>query len=101
MADTPDDSNNSTPTPLNCFLGAIVAGILAFGLYKMTQSIALSFALKPITSDNSIVVRLSIAIRTLVIGMITMGTGIFGLASFGLAGLGIQLLVKKAPSEAD
>jgi hypothetical protein len=100
MADTPDESN-ATPTPLNCILGAIVAGILAFALYKMTQSIALSFALKPITSDNSIVVRLSIAIRTLVIGMVTMATGIFGLCSAGLFGLGMQLFVKKAPSEVD
>ncbi len=100
MADTPD-SSNSMPTPLNCLLGALVAGIMAFATYKMTQSIAISFATKPIISDNSIVVRLSIAIRTLVIGMVTMGAGIFGLASAGLFGLGIQLLFKKAPSETD
>lgn len=94
MADTSDPSN-SMPSPLRCFLGAVVAAVIAIALYRLTSSIALSFAMKPIHSDNSIIVRLSIAIRTLLIGSCTMGTGIFGLASFGLFGLGIQLLFKK------
>jgi hypothetical protein len=96
MTDTPDPS---MPSPLSCFLGAVVAAIIAIALYRLTNSIAISFAAKPIHSDNTIIVRLSIAIRTLVIGSCTMGTGIFGLASLGLMGLGIQLLFKKEPSD--
>jgi Protein of unknown function (DUF3082) len=84
------------PSPLNCVLGSSVAGAFAFLLYGMTSRIAYSFASKPIHTDSMVVSRLSAAIRTLVVGMSAMGTGIFGLAAVGLLGLGIQLLLKKS-----
>lgn len=87
------------PSPLRCFIGAIVAGVMAYGLYNMTSAIGLSFATKPIVADSLVVQRISSAVRTLVLGMSAMGTGIFGLATFGLAGLGIQLLLRKPDSE--
>ena len=65
------------PTPLRCILGSGVAGGLAFLIWQLTQSIALSFARTPIVSDNRIVVRMSTAIRTLVVGMSAMGAGIW------------------------
>lgn len=97
----PSNSSAAMPSPLRCFLGAVVAALIAIALYKLTNSIAISFAAKPIHSDNSVIVRLSIAIRTLVIGGCTMGTGIFGLAAVGLFGLGIQLLFKKDPTKTE
>jgi hypothetical protein len=81
--------------PWRCFLGAIVAGVIAIALYRMTSFIAHTFAAKPIHSNNYIVHRIAAAVRTLVIGMSALGTGVFGFASLGLFGLGIQLGVQR------
>jgi hypothetical protein len=97
-----EEISNSTPTtsqqitPLRCFFGAIVAGAIAYLLYNMTGSIAAVFASKAVHSDNMIILRMSAAVRTLVIGMAAMGTGIFGMAAIGLTGLGIQTLIGKS-----
>ncbi|MBE9014102.1 DUF3082 domain-containing protein, partial [Pseudanabaenaceae cyanobacterium LEGE 13415] len=85
--------------PLRCFIGAVVAGALAYALYNMTSAIGISFATKPIHADSLVVYRLSSAVRTLVIGMSAMGTGIFGLATVGLFGLGIQLIFQKTQNQ--
>lgn len=90
-----DDPTRQAPTPLRCILGAIVAGMIASVLWKLTNSIALSFASTPIVSSNMIIIRMSTAVRTLVVGMSSLGTGIFALAAVGLTGLGIQLLMGK------
>jgi hypothetical protein len=82
-------------SPLRCLTGALIAGALTTGLYSLTMSIAESFAAKPIHSDNEIVVRLSIAIRTLVVGVSTMATGIFGLVAVALVALAIQIFVQQ------
>jgi hypothetical protein len=96
----PEAASPKMPSPLNCVLGSGVAFTFAFLLYGMTSRITFSFASKPIHTDSMVVSRLSAAIRTLVVGMSAMGTGIFGLAAAGLLGLGIQLLLKK-PTPAD
>lgn len=99
----PDPTPTSTPepekkagqaTPLKCVIGAFVAGSLALLLYRLTAAIAASFAAHPVTSHNQIAHSLSVAVRTLVVGMSTMATGIFSIAALGLVGLGIQLLVQ-------
>ena len=88
-------------TPLKCFAGALTAGIFSLLAYRLTLSIAASFANKPVTSDNPAVVNISAAVRTLVTGMVALGAGVFGIAALGLAALGIQLLFKKATAPAD
>ncbi len=62
------------------------------------NAIALSFAKKPITTNNEIVFRITIAVRTLVVGMAALGAGIFGLVAIGLFGLMIQTLLQKKQS---
>jgi hypothetical protein len=110
MSDSPQVANSTSPaegepaastpdskqvTPLRCLIGAILASVFAFGLYLMTRAIALSFATHKIESSNLAVQRISAAVRTLVVGLTTMGTGIFSLAALGLLGLGIQLTIQK------
>ena len=73
-------------TPLRCFTGALTAGIFSLLAYRLTLSIATSFANKPVTSDNPAVVNISAAVRTLVTGMVALGAGVFGIAALGLAG---------------
>ncbi|MBM0742126.1 DUF3082 domain-containing protein [Phormidium sp. CLA17] len=82
-------------TPQSCALGSVISGVMAFGMYRMSGAIALSFAAHKIQSDNFIVQRISAAVRTLVIGMTTLGMGVFGVAALGLFALAIQLIIQK------
>jgi hypothetical protein len=80
--------------PLRSLSGAVISAILGVLLYRLTRSIALSFASHPIVSDNRIVHNLSAAVRTLVVGICAMGTGIFCLVAVGLVGLAIQVTLQ-------
>jgi hypothetical protein len=88
-------STANSLSPWRCLGGAVVAGGLAIVLYKLTSAIAVHFATKPIHSDNFTAQRISAAVRTLVVGMSALGTGIFGMAALGLFGLGIQLILQR------
>ena len=96
LTSSKSSSVNQTSQPgfLKCLIGALIAGALGFGLYRLTQAIALSFAEHPLASDNQTAITISIAVRTLVVGVCTMGTGVFGIAALGLLVLGIQSLWK-------
>ncbi|MBD2036677.1 DUF3082 domain-containing protein [Leptolyngbya sp. FACHB-321] len=87
------------PSPLRCIGGSIVAGAIAVVLYRLTSSIAIAFASKPLQTDNFTTQRISAAVRTLIIGLSSLGTGIFALAAFGLFALGTQLLLQRSKEE--
>ncbi|MDX2100281.1 MAG: DUF3082 domain-containing protein [Leptolyngbyaceae cyanobacterium bins.59] len=103
MTPTPTPTPESKPatSPLRCFGGSLVAGGIAVLFYFLTKSIALAFALRPISFDNRITYNIAVAFRTLIVGMSTMGTGVFGLAAVGLMGLGIQLVIQKFTAKSD
>ncbi|MEM9120777.1 MAG: DUF3082 domain-containing protein, partial [Cyanobacteria bacterium P01_F01_bin.56] len=82
----------STRRILRAFTGSMMAGIFAMLFYKMLVAVATSFANKPVTSDNITVINLSAAVRTLVLGSITLGTGVFAIAAVGLTLLGWQMI---------
>jgi len=81
--------------PLQCLLGGVIASGFAFGLYRLTSAIALSFAEHPLQSGSSTAVSISVAVRTLVVGLCALGTGIFGISSLGLIALAVQLLIQR------
>ncbi len=99
LSEQTENQEENQPTPLRCFAGATISGGLGFALYKLMVSIATTFANKPITSDNPMVVSISSAVRTLVVGIVALGTGIFGIVGIGLFALGIQLLIKQLTSK--
>lgn len=82
-------------TPLSCFSGALMAGVLGMLCYRMMVAIATTFAAKPVVSDNTVVLNISVAVRTLVVGIVALGAGVFGITAVGLFLLGIQTLIKK------
>lgn len=82
-------------SPLRCLSGALLAGSLGLLLYRLTQAIALSFATHPLHSENQLVQSITVAVRTLVVGLATMGTGIFSLSALGLIALAVQLLLQR------
>jgi Protein of unknown function (DUF3082) len=95
---TENQGSPSTTSPLHCLIGSFVAGGLAYGIFNLMNAIAVSFASKPITTNNEIVFRITIAVRTLVVGMAALGAGIFGLVAVGLFALMIQTLIQKKES---
>lgn len=97
MADdlTQSDRPATVAKILQCFSGAFVAGTIAMLAYRLMLSIAANFAAHPIVTDNPATANISAAVRTLVVGMAALGTGIFGLAGLGLFLLGIQLLFQR------
>lgn len=84
-----------TPTPLRCLTGALMAGGIGMALYSLTASIASSFATKPIHSNNPAVLNIAAAVRTLVVGIAALATGIFGVVAVGLVALAIQLSIQQ------
>ncbi|MFM5888014.1 MAG: DUF3082 domain-containing protein [Dolichospermum sp.] len=90
-----DISTQVPPTPLRCLTGAIMSGGFAFAAYSLMISIATTFALKPIHSDNQMVINIGSAVRTLVVGVVALGMGIFGLVALGLLALAIQLIIQQ------
>lgn len=89
------------PTVFRCLSGSTIAGGFAYAFYLVTVSIAQSFANKPIHSDNITVINISAAVRTLVVGIVALGTGIFGLAALGLFALAIQLFIQRLMKRSD
>lgn len=91
----PISTTKFQPTVLRCLLGSLLSAALALGLYELTEAIARTFADKPIATTNTIALNISIAVRTLVVGMVALGMGVFGMTALGLLALAIQLALTK------
>ncbi|MEC4815557.1 MAG: DUF3082 domain-containing protein [Scytonema sp. PMC 1069.18] len=96
-----DSQGQVAPTPVRCLTGAVISGGMAYALYSLMIAIATTFATKPIHSDNPIVVNISSAVRTLVVGVIALGTGIFGIVAIGLLALAVQLLFQQLTKQTE
>lgn len=99
MPDHPPETSPPSPetlTPiakiLKCFSGSFMAGTIALLAYRLMVGIATTFAAKPILSNNPATTNIAAAVRTLVVGMVALGAGVFGMAALGLFLLGFQLL---------
>ncbi|MGB7441925.1 MAG: DUF3082 domain-containing protein [Coleofasciculaceae cyanobacterium] len=101
---TPTQEDKQTlPSPLRCLTGALISGGLAFVLYSLTSSIAQTFASKPLSSTNTTAINISIAVRTLVVGVSTLATAVCGIVTVGLIALAIQVFIQglRNPSASD
>lgn len=88
------DTSLENATPLRCFFAAALSGIIAFLAYLMFNSIVQTYAAKAVTSTNPVVINLTAAVRTMVMGIVALGTGVFGVVAIGLFLLGIQVTVQ-------
>ncbi len=82
-------------TPLRCLTGAGISGAIAYFFYFLSLSMIQTFAAKPLTTANAIALNIGAAVRTLVVGMGLLATGIFALTTLGLLGLALQLSTGK------
>jgi len=92
---TQTDSGNVPPTPLRCLTGASIAGAIAFVMYRLTLSIANTFAAKPLSLTNPLAARIGALVRSIVVGISTLGTMVFGIVTLGLTALAIQLIIQR------
>ena len=88
------DSSLEKATPLRCFFAATLSGGIAFCSYLLFNSVVQTYATKTVTSTNPVVINLTAAVRTMVMGIVALGTGVFGVVAVGLFLLGIQLTVQ-------
>ena len=82
-------------TPFNCFIGVMMSGGMSFAMYRLLITVATSLENKPIHSNNFLVLNISSLVRNTMLGLITMGTGIFTVVSLGLLLLGFQIFIQK------
>ncbi len=83
-ADSTQESNKQEVTPLKCLLSSLFSGVMALGVYRLMTAIIETYSAKPVISDNIFVLKLTVAVRTLVIGIAALGTGVFGFVALGL-----------------
>lgn len=93
---------NSTPqtdlttvSPFRCLTGSLISSGFAIALYSLTVSIALKLSQTPIRSGNPMAIKIAAAVRTLVIGMFALGTGVFTIAALGLLALMVQIIIQR------
>ncbi|OKH43813.1 hypothetical protein NIES2101_29525 [Calothrix sp. HK-06] len=99
IAKEPETPVKETITPLKCTIGAFLAGAMSYGSYNLTSAIATTFANKPIHTTNQIVANISSVVRSLVVGVVSLGIWVFGIVAIGLLALGIQLLVQNSKKQ--
>ncbi|MCL2934366.1 MAG: DUF3082 domain-containing protein [Trichodesmium sp. MAG_R03] len=94
---TPKSNKKYTPkvNPLQCLASAIISGGLATITYLLMKSVAKTFASKPILSDNFLVINISGAVRTLVVGIIALAACICAMVTLGLVALAIQTIIQR------
>jgi Protein of unknown function (DUF3082) len=98
MNEIKEENKKKPLSPWRCLVGAAISGSLGTACYSMTSAIAHTYASKPIVSDNQITVNIGSAVRTLVVGIVSLGTFVFAFATIGLVGLGIQLTIQSFKS---
>lgn len=91
----PTKTQETLPSLFNSISGAGISGVIAIALYFLTSSIAQTFASKPIASANPTAIRISVAVRTLVVGMSTLATTVFGVIALGLVFVSIVVLIQQ------
>lgn len=87
-------------TPLSCFFASLISGGIAALVYMLMSAIVSTYADKPVISESVIVIKITTAVRTLVIGVAALGTGVFGIVAVGLFLLGIQVTIKSLTKQA-
>ncbi|MDB9312860.1 DUF3082 domain-containing protein [Spirulina sp. CS-785/01] len=91
------DPNEKDVTPLQCIIGGLISGGLATLFYLLDRNIINTFAAKPLPDTNITATNIAVAVRTLVMGGVTLVTALFAIAGLGLLLLAIQTAFQGSP----
>ena len=86
-------------TPMRCFSGSAISGVLGFGSYLLTKSIIITYTTMPIKFDNPMAVRIATTVRTLMMGLTILATFLFAMVTVGLTALAIKLILEQQKAE--
>ncbi len=89
------ESIDNKITPMRCFTGGAISGVLAIGAYFLTKSVILTYADMPINFKNQIAANIASSVRTLIMGATTLATFVFLMVTVGLFALGIKLIFEE------
>lgn len=78
--------------PWAAFSGSVGAGIMALALWYILRTLVEAYNLHPMQSDFYVVQRLVAVVRTAVVGLLALASGISGVTSLGLLLLGGQVI---------
>ncbi|MCJ2544413.1 DUF3082 domain-containing protein [Thermostichus vulcanus] len=88
---SPAPSEEGSPNPLNALLGATLAVGLGYGFFQLLLSMLAN--LPPVNLEAGSLTRgISILVRYLVVGSVSLMTFMFAMVGLGLAAYGVQLL---------
>ncbi|SRR5579883_1650254 len=90
-----DNQVQISTNPLRSLIGSLISGGLGYLAYSLMIAIATSFATKPIHSDSVVVINIASAVRTLVVGVVALASGVFGIVAVGLLALTVQLFFQQ------
>jgi hypothetical protein len=95
-----NDNPKKPPTIANMLLqnlsGVLMAGSIAVALYFFTQSVAVKLAQNPLTSSNTLAMRVSTTVRTFLLALGAGATMIFGVVALGVLLLTIQEVIQRS-----
>lgn len=84
-------SPQGSPNPLNALLGASIAAGLGYGFFQLLLSMLAK--LPPVDWEGGSLARgISILVRYLLVGSVSLITFMFAMVGLGLAAYGVQLL---------
>lgn len=85
------EAESAGVTPLNAFLGAAQAGLLALGLWVFTMKMQTIFDEQALPSAYT-ARNISVTVRTILLGLCYLASFVFAANTVGLTGLSLQLL---------
>lgn len=77
--------------PLSAFSGAFGAALISAAIWSLLQVLVKMYALHPIESDFYVVNRITAVVRTAVVGLLALGSGMSGVTGMGLFLLGFRV----------
>eukprot|EP00798_Chlamydomonas_sp_ICE-L_P007853 gene7853-1059_t len=101
--DNVNGNSNTEATAVDALIGCVQAAVLGYGLFMFSTKMSNMMAGTPMP-DGYTAQRISITVRTIVLGLSWLATFVFCTNAVGLAGLSVQLLfnpesVKKEEEE--
>lgn len=87
--------------PWAAFAGSVGAGVIAVTLWYTLQGLVVAYSAHPLQSEFYVVQRMVAVVRTAVVGLLALASGISGVTSVGLLLLGSQVTYDSITSRND
>jgi hypothetical protein len=84
------------PSIGRCAIGAAISGAMAYGAYILSLRFVAAFS-KPLAMDDRVALNIAVAVRTLIVGIAFLATGICTIVAVGLVILAIYVAIDRKP----